>query len=165
MVAQAYGGQQRGGLMCIGGVDKDAKDITNDLTYMLLDAFLAFAKENYPLNEPQVDIRIHSETPKELIFKALELIKLGTGYPSFFNDKALIPLKQRQGWDLEDARNFINVFCVTHNMPATPRYNMRWGCTSAWVAWFNWVKIVNWALNKGIDPETGEQKGAVTKDP
>ena len=155
MVAQAYGGQQRGGLMCVGGVDSNGKDSTNDLTYMILDAFIAMKN----LNEPQIDIRIHPGTPKELVFKALELIKMGTGYPSMFNDNVLIPLMQRYGWSLEESRNYYMPFCVTHRIPGEH------GSVEGWFGWQNWPKILLWALNKGIDPETGEQKGAVTTDP
>lgn len=154
LLARAYEGQQRGICLCIGGMDEEGNDVTNDLTYMLMDAFIALKT----LNEPQLTLRVHPGTPKEVILKALEMLKLGMGYPSFFNDTVLVPLAAEHGLSLDEARSYIAIFCVNQSLPGN---NICLG----WAGWLNWAKVLLWALNKGIDPKTGEQKGAVTKDP
>jgi formate C-acetyltransferase len=154
LLAAVYEGQQRGIMLCIGGVDERGNDVTNELTYMLMDAYIALKS----LNEPQLTMRVHPRTPKGVISKAFEMIKLGLGYPSFFNDTALIPLAQRYGLPVEDARSYMTIFCVTQSLP---NKNVCLG----WAGWLNWAKALLWALSQGVDPHTGEQRGARTKDP
>lgn len=153
MIAQSYGGAQRLQNICIGGVDEAGKDVTNDLTYMVMNAFIALH-----LNEPNIALRVHPGTPKEVILKALDCLKAGLGYPAFFNDTVLIPLALRYGVPIEDARNYLIPFCVCHMIAGR-------NSTRNWAGWLSLPKIFWWALNKGINPETGEQRGAVTKDP
>jgi len=133
LLARAYEGQQRGICLCIGGTDENGDDVTNDLTYMLMDAFIALRS----LNEPQLTLRVHPGTPKEVILKALEMLKLGMGYPSFFNDTVLVPLAEGHGLTAEEARSYMAIFCVNQSLPGN---NICLG----WAGWLNWAKVLLW---------------------
>ncbi|PKN20698.1 MAG: hypothetical protein CVU71_02635 [Deltaproteobacteria bacterium HGW-Deltaproteobacteria-6] len=55
---------------------------------------------------PSIVLRMHDGTPDEVYSKAAEVIKTGIGYPSLFNDEALIPLFERWGVSTGDARQY-----------------------------------------------------------
>ncbi|MBM4463921.1 MAG: hypothetical protein FJ012_11465, partial [Chloroflexi bacterium] len=62
-------GSAGGGLawqnVTLGGVDKDGKDVTNDLSYMILDA----TRELHSV-QPPLCFRYHDRIPKDLVLKA-----------------------------------------------------------------------------------------------
>lgn len=153
MVAQVYGGGARIQNLCLGGVDKDGKDVTNDLTFMVMDAAMKLK-----LQEPNLSLRIHPGTPDAVISKALDCIKLGLGYPSLFNDTAIIPQMTSRGVPVEEARDYFAPFCAVITVRGR-------STGTVWPGWLNWAKCLWWAMMKGVDPKTGKQKGAITKDP
>jgi len=75
MTVIANSGRGMGGdSLTIGGVDKEGKDATNDLTYMCLDA-LAHTR----WGTPWLAVRWHENTPRELKIKTANVIRIGTG--------------------------------------------------------------------------------------
>jgi len=148
-----YGGVQTLSAMNIGGVDEKGNDITNDVTYLVLDT----AQEMRTL-QPSITLRIHKGTPTELLRRATDVIATGVGYPSLFNDEVLIPLLQRWGNSLDEARDYALAGCVYIEIPGKNGHRRMAG-------YFNLAKCLWWALHQGIDPETGEQYGAATQDP
>lgn len=152
-VSSLYGGIQTLQSIMIGGIDSDNRDITNEVTHLALDAVLAF-----PSIEPAVTLRVHDGTPKELLLKAMDVMRTGVGYPSLFNDKVIIPLLMKWGCPLRDARNYSIDACVYLNIPG--KNIMR-----RVVSYFSLPKCLWWALHRGVNPRTGEQYGAPTPDP
>ena len=66
----------------IGGVTKEGKDATNDLTFMILEI-----TRQLKLNQPPIYIRCHQGMPEEILIKALECNRdHGAGMPAFMND-------------------------------------------------------------------------------
>ena len=108
MTVIANSGRGMGGeTMTIGGVDKDGKDATNDLSYMVLDAHA-----HTRLMTPWLTVRLHPETPREFKVKTFNVIRIGTGQPKIFNDQAAIPAMIKAGRTEEEARNYHVVGCV-----------------------------------------------------
>ena len=91
-VSSVYGGVASLQAVTIGGTDKKGKDVTNDLTFMVLEA-----ARQLQLIEPSICLRLHDHTPDAVYQKAIDVIKTGVGYPSLFNDEALMPLLERWG--------------------------------------------------------------------
>jgi len=152
-VSSVYGGVASLQAVTIGGTDKNGKDVTNDLTYLVLEA-----ARQLQLIEPSICLRVHQGTPDELYAKAVDVIKTGIGYPSLFNDEALIPLFERWGVAPEDVKNYAVTGCVYIEIPG--KNVMRRS-----VGYFVLPKCLWWALHQGINPATGEQHGARTPDP
>ncbi len=100
----------------IGGVDKDGNDATNELTYLLLESAL-----NTKLPHFTVTVRVHENTPDELMKKSLEVIKSGLGMPAFLGDKSYIKFFVDNGVPLSDARDYCATGCVDGNIPAKTR--------------------------------------------
>lgn len=152
-VSSVYGGVASLQAVTIGGTDKNGKDVTNDLTYLVLEA----AKQ-LQLIEPSIVLRVHDGTPDELYSKAVDVIKTGIGYPSLFNDEALMPLFERWGIPPEDIKNYAVTGCVYIEIPG--KNVMRRS-----VGYFVLPKCLWWALHQGVNPKTGEQRGARTPAP
>lgn len=91
----------------IGGIDKNGEDVTNELSYMILDA--AFKVK--PI--VGISIRVHKNTPKSFLNKALEGYKEVEGnYGAFYNDEIIIPALIKTGVSLEDSRDYAIIGCV-----------------------------------------------------
>ena len=90
-----------------GGVDKDGKDATNDITYMLIDIC-----ELQPLAvDPSA--RIHKDSPPEYLQRLAEVYIDGCPMPKLNNDKIYIETIQKHyPVTLEQARNYSIVGCV-----------------------------------------------------
>lgn len=153
MVSSVYGGVASLQAVTIGGTDHDGNDVTNELTYLVLEA-----AESLHLIEPSIVLRVHNGTPDEVYNKALDVIKTGVGYPSIFNDESLIPLFEKWGVPSEDVKDYAVTGCVYIEIPG--KNVMRRS-----VGYFVLPKCLWWALHRGVDPKTGEQHGARTADP
>ena len=57
----------------IGDVDREGNDATNDLSYIILDAY-----SHLQTVQPTFSIRIHQNTPEDFLIKIAKTIKIGT---------------------------------------------------------------------------------------
>jgi len=153
LVTSVYGGVASLQAITLGGTDKLGRDVTNELTYLALET----AKTMRTI-EPNIALRVHRNSPDELLSAATDVIRTGIGYPSLFNDEALIPLLEK--WDVptEDAKSYAVSGCVYMEIPGK-------NITRRVVGYFVLPKCLWWALHQGVDPKTGEQWGARTPDP
>ncbi|MBW1785836.1 MAG: hypothetical protein JRK53_04345 [Deltaproteobacteria bacterium] len=148
-----YGGVASLQALTLGGVDEAGRDITNDVTYLVLEA----ARTMRTL-EPSIALRCHRGTPDELLSRAADVIGSGLGYPSLLNDEALIPLLRKWDVPLEDARDYAISGCVYVELPGRNIARRAMG-------YMVLAKCLWWALHRGKDPNTGRQYGARTPDP
>lgn len=146
MTVEVRNGRGWGGeSLTIGGVDQDGKDVTNDLTFMLLEASVHTRMMN-----PWVCVRMHENTPYELKVKAVECIRAGYGHPKLFNDAVAIKVMERKGMSLEEARNYEVVGCVEPDLPGK-EYGYHDG------AYINIAKVMELSLNSGRCIDCGSQ--------
>lgn len=90
----------------ISGVDENDKDMTNHLSYLILDAADSI---NIACN---LTVRVHENCDEEFLKKAVYyLLKNKNGWPRFCNDKALAEGYMRNGIDKKTARERIAVGC------------------------------------------------------
>ena len=96
----------------LGGPDKNGKDQTSKISYLILEAA---DKINTSLN---ITIRVHDGLPEELLRKAVGyLVKNKNGWPRFSGDKALVEGFMRNGFSAELARQRIAVGCNWMSLP------------------------------------------------
>ncbi|MGV8058029.1 MAG: pyruvate formate lyase family protein [Smithellaceae bacterium] len=153
LLAGVYAGAQLIQSATIGGVDAEGKDVTNEMSYIVLDTV-----QSVRTLEGSLALRFHKDSPKEFIMKAIDVVRSGLGYPAFFNEEVLISLLVSQGMSLKDARNFTIRACVYMNIPGKSIGKIGLGYLSL-------PKVLWWALRQGISPKTGKLKGAPTQDP
>ncbi|MGL6202143.1 MAG: glycyl radical protein [Lachnospiraceae bacterium] len=104
-IASGFPVQQQ---IIVGGQTPEGKESSNPLSYMCIQASI-----NTLLHQPSISVRFCEDTPKSLIEKACELARMGTGHPSFFNDKRCVSALVSKGIELEDARDYSSVGCAS----------------------------------------------------
>ena len=149
---KAFGGYPMFQNLIVGGINRSGEDATNELSFMCLQA-----TANTKLYQPSISIRIHTGTPAELYKKAAEVSRLGLGMPAYYNDRFIVPALLSRGLTRDDARDYGIIGCVEPQVG---------GKTEGWhdAAFFNMAKVMELALNDGVDPTTGKQAGLQTGD-
>ncbi|HHT64843.1 MAG TPA: formate C-acetyltransferase/glycerol dehydratase family glycyl radical enzyme [Clostridiales bacterium] len=145
--AKYFAGFPIGFNVAIGGQNLDGSDATNELSYLFLQA-----QSHLLLPQPNLSLRIHKNSPQDLLETASRVIGMGSGMPQVFNDEAVIPALKSHGVSHEDAMNYAIVGCVeltTH------------GNALGWsdAAMFNLVKALELTLHNGVDQLTGQKTG------
>lgn len=142
-----YGGFQN---LIVGGQTLDGLDATNDVSYMCMQACA-----HVGLPQPSFSIRVHQNTPDEFLYRACEVVRLGTGVPAMYNDETIIPALCNRGVSLADARNYAMIGCVE---PQSPHKTDGWHDS----AFVNVAKVLEITLNGG--KVNGKQVGQETGD-
>lgn len=143
-----------GQLITLGGCGGNGEDLTNDLTFLLLDVI-----EEMNMLEPKRSIRLHSGTPERLMRRICEMIAQAQGSPFLLNfDKMSILALEKEGISREEALNYGIVGCIEN----TSHGNDLSGTVDVNV---NLAKAVELALNDGKCMVTGDQLGPHTGDP
>jgi formate C-acetyltransferase len=104
----------------VGGRDAAGRDVTNDLSYLCLEAL-----RRTKLAYPTVGICWHEDTPQSLTDLAVDLIGRGHSTPAFFGDETIQRGLRRYGAPPGQACAYINSTCVE----ITPS-----GASNVWVA-------------------------------
>ena len=136
----------------VGGIDRQGREATNELSYIALDAFA-----DVRTVQPNFGVRLSSASPADFLKKAVDYVREGV-LLHFFNDEAIIKTLLHSGHTLEDARNYGIVGCLEPNAQGKT-----FGSTFA--VQFNALKCVEFALTRGIDNIFGYQSGLKTEDP
>lgn len=93
-----------------GGVDKDGKDATNDVTYMLVDIC------ELPFLAVDMSARIHQGSPQKYLDRLAEVYINGSPQPKLNNDDIYIKsLSKHYDTSIENIRNYSVVGCVEPN--------------------------------------------------
>jgi len=134
-----------------GGVREDGSDGVNDLTYLILDVI-----EEMRLLQPSSSIQVSEASPDAFIKRAAKIIRTGFGQPSVFNADVIVQELVRQGKSLVDARGGGSSGCVEVGAFGKESYIL--------TGYFNMPKVLEIALNDGVDPRTGTRIGPATGD-
>ena len=135
----------------IGGVKEDGSDATNELSYLLLES----AKETL-LPHFTITLRVHENTPPELLKKSLEVVRTGIGMPAFVGDESYINFFTQNGMTLENARDYCMTGCVDGNVPARSRTQV--------VTFFIITQAFDIFMHNGFCRYTKEKVGIETGD-
>jgi len=149
---KAFGGYPMFQNLIVGGLTRDGKDATNELSFMCLQA-----TANVRLYQPSISIRIHDRTPDSLYLKSAEVSRVGLGMPAYYSDRICIPALLSRGLTREDARDYGIIGCVEPQVG---------GKTEGWhdAAFFSMAKVLELALNDGYCRQCQKQLGLKTGD-
>ena len=136
----------------IGGVTRDGKDGSNELSYIILE----IQEELHEL-QPGLSIHVADVTPDEFVLAGCRVIRQGHGYPSVFNPDCYVQELVNQGKTLEDAREGGCSGCIEVGAFGKEAYLL--------TGYLNTPKILEITLNNGIDPNSGKKLGLETGDP
>ena len=148
--AEGFAGYSLFQNLIVGGQDKDGNDVTNDLSFMCIEASM-----HVHLPAPSLSIRVWNGSPHDLLIKAAELTRTGIGLPAYYNDEVIIPALQNRGLSLADAREYNIIGCVEPQKA---------GKTEGWhdAAFFNMCRPLELVFANGMDQ--GEMVGIPTGD-
>jgi trans-4-hydroxy-L-proline dehydratase len=163
-----------GQLITLGGLGPDGQDMTNDLTYAILEVI----DEMSPILEPKPNVRLHRQTPEPLMEKVVDMVANSQGAPFLlnFDERSMAGmLLQAKKSGMEDlihegnVHDYAPVGCLENTMCGNDRSGTV-DCN------LNLLKAVELALTGGYDmhpytdPLTGktdpqERVGPNTGDP
>lgn len=148
--AEGFAGYSLFQNLIAGGQDAEGNDVTNDLSFMCIEASM-----HVFLPAPSLSVRVWNKTPDEFLIKAAKLTGTGIGLPAYYNDEVIIPAMLSRGVSIEDARTYNIIGCVE------PQAH---GKTDGWhdAAFFNMCRPLELVFSSGMD--RGVQIGAKTKD-
>lgn len=132
----------------ISGKDTQGNDLTNAMSYAILDAY-------YDMNLPQpiLSVKLHKNTPKKL-YEELGRFFFTPGCltPSLFNDDSLFETLREHGVDEDDLPNYAVAGCQEPLIMGKDNANT----TNSWL---NMGKVLELTLNGGVSTITGKKIG------
>ena len=136
----------------LGGLTRDGSDGVNELSYIILEVI-----DEMHLLQPGTNVQISHKTPDRFLKAACRVIRKGYGYPSVFNADEVIMEQVLAGKTVEDAREGGCSGCIETGCFGKEAYIL--------TGYLNVPKVLELALNNGLDPLTGKKVGLETGDP
>lgn len=131
--------------LAVAGQDKFGNDMTNDLSYLCVDACA-----NLKLVTPSVSVKWFEKTSDDFMLKALEAMTIHKGgMPAFYNDKAFIRTLRDLGIEEDDLCEWAPDGCIEASIPG------KWDF-AAKGPWLSIEKVLDITLNNGYDLNTGK---------
>ena len=135
--------------IALGGLRRDGTDGVGEVSYLLLEVL-----DELHLIQPSPNVQISRQTPDVFLETAAEVIRKGYGYPAVFNADMVVEELVRMGKTVEDAREGGTSGCVEAGAFGKESYIL--------TGYLNLPKLLELALNDGVDPRTGRQLGPRT---
>ncbi len=136
----------------LGGKDTQNRDLTNEMTYAILDAY-------YDMNLPQpiLSVKLHSNTPRKLYEELGRfLFTPGALTPSLFNDDSLFQTLREHGVEEADLPDYSVAGCQEPLIMGKDNANT----TNSWL---NMAKVLELTLTGGRSAITGKAIGPQTE--
>lgn len=130
----------------IGGRGIDGNDLTNTMSYAIMDAY-------YDMNLPQpiLSVKLHKNTPDELYEEMGKFFfSPGVLTPSLFNDDALFEVLKNNGVDDEDIPDYAVAGCQEPLVMGKDNGNT----TNSWL---NLPKVLEMVITGGVSAISGEK--------
>ena len=130
----------------VGGRDVDGNDLTNTMSYAIMDAY-------YDMNLPQpiLSVKLHKNTPKKLYEEMGRfLFSPGVLTPSLFNDDSLFEILKANGVEEKDIPDYSVAGCQEPLVMGKDNANT----TNSWL---NLPKVLEMVLTGGYSVITGEK--------
>ncbi len=96
----------------LAGVDENGQEVTNTVTYLVLDILEELGISDFPTT-----VRINRHTDPKLLRRVAEVIRLGGGVVAVYNEELIIDSLVNDGYPLNEARKFANDGCWEIQIP------------------------------------------------
>lgn len=136
--------------MYLGGELPGGACAVNELTDLILEAY-----DELNIANPKFHIRVSKNTPSRFLRRVLDCVRRGNSSFVFISDACAIPMMQKVGATLEEAREYVPIGCYEPGI-----LGREVACTGN--GGISLPKAVELALNNGRDALTGEQIGPQT---
>jgi formate C-acetyltransferase len=102
----------------LSGCDAEGRDLTNPVTYLVLDIVEELFISDFP-----IAVRISRQTPERLLRRLAEVMRLGGGIVAVYNEETVIQALVRFGYPIEVARGFANDGCWEVQIPGQTAFS------------------------------------------
>lgn len=134
---------------CIGGIGEDGTETTNELSYLIVEAYDACH-----IYSPKIHVRVSKQTPVNFIKRVLACIRGGNSSFVFANDEVCVPMLQNYA-TLSEARSYVPIGCYEPSV-----FDKELPCTGN--GYLNLPKAIELVFTNGVDHATGEALGLQT---
>ncbi len=115
--AEESGDAQHYQNLVIGGIDAEGRDVTNEVTYLVLDII-----EELPIGDFPTTLRVGKTTPPELLRRTAEVMKHGGGTLAVYGEDTAISALTAAGIPEAEARGFANDGCWEVQIPGRTNF-------------------------------------------
>ena len=98
--------------LVLGGTDADGRDVTNSVTYLVLDIIEELGISDFPTT-----VRIGRGTSDELVRRTAEVMRYGGGTLAVYNEDLIIRSLEAYGYSRAEACSFANDGCWEVQIP------------------------------------------------
>ena len=102
----------------LGGVDEDGCEVTNEVTYLVLDILEELGIADFPTT-----VRTNKQTDETLLRRVAEVMRYGGGILAVYNEDTVIEALTKDGYPLREARKFANDGCWEVQIPGKTFFN------------------------------------------
>ena len=96
----------------LAGIDDNGKEVTNEVTYLVLDILEELGISDFPTT-----VRLNKNTDERLLRRVAEVMRYGGGILAVYNEDLIINALVKDGYDELEARNFANDGCWEVQIP------------------------------------------------
>jgi len=98
--------------LVLAGVDEDGTELTNEVTYLVLDILEELGISDFPTT-----VRLSKNTDEGLVRRVAEVMRYGGGTLAVYNEDLVIDALLKDGYPLREARKFANDGCWEVQIP------------------------------------------------
>ncbi len=96
----------------LGGLDENGNEVTNEVTYLILDIVEELGISDFPIT-----VRVNQKTSEKLLNKVAKIIRHGGGTVAIYNEPLIVKSLVNYGYPLSEALNFANDGCWEVQIP------------------------------------------------
>lgn len=104
--------------LVLAGVDDKGEEITNEVTYLVLDILEELGISDFPTT-----VRVNDKTDERLLRRTAEVIRYGGGILAVYNEELILRALTEFGYPLSEARMFANDGCWEVQIPGKTNFN------------------------------------------
>ncbi len=102
----------------LGGIDENGRDVTNTVTYLVLDIL-----EELPIGDFPTTVRVSKKTDERLLRRVAEVMRHGGGVLAIYNEDLVLNAMTGYGYSLDEARKFANDGCWEVQVPGKTNFS------------------------------------------
>ncbi|MBR4204517.1 MAG: hypothetical protein IKQ92_03480 [Clostridia bacterium] len=100
------------------GVDRDGREVTNEVTMLTLDVLEELGISDFPTT-----VRLSRNTDEKLLRRVAEVMRFGGGILAVYNEDLIIDALTKYGYELGEARSFANDGCWEVQVPGATDFS------------------------------------------
>lgn len=102
----------------LGGIGENGKEVTNAVTYLVLDIVEELGISDFPIS-----VRLNENSPPKLLERMAEVIRHGGGVIAAYCEPIVLDSFVREGYSPEEARHFANDGCWEVQVPGKTNFS------------------------------------------